>query len=271
MGITLSLLKRERPFDVYMSQRAKRILPAYYLVMVPYTLALTLCGRARLSAVFWNAVLLYYWENPQGKFNWYIAAIMVFYLIAPFIIKMMRSSVHKEFVALLVAVFGIALTMLLILDNDFLHLDLSMRIPIFGIGCLIGCYIYEQRGFFIKDALFWTGMFAMGLVYYRYYSHSPIYLPLCFLFIFTTVPVCLLISHLFAIANVPHIRSFLIMIGTASLEIYLLNVSLFSEHAFVMRLLGGIDGNGYAALSFALNILLGVLLHQAMKQISAGK
>lgn len=52
----------------------RRILPAYFVVMVPYTLFLILRGQAPLSALVWNSTLLAYWVHTPGAFNWYVSA-----------------------------------------------------------------------------------------------------------------------------------------------------------------------------------------------------
>lgn len=64
-------------------RRARRILPAYFVVMVPYTLFLILRGQAPLSALVWNSTLLAYWVHTPGAFNWYVSGILLFYVLTP--------------------------------------------------------------------------------------------------------------------------------------------------------------------------------------------
>ena len=58
-------------------------------------------------------------------------------------------------------------------------------------------------------------------------------------------------------------------IGNSSLEIYLLNVSLFSETALLRQYInfGGPTNRLYYLIVFAANILLGMLLHYALDKL----
>ena len=69
MGLVMSLARREQNYTEFMTRRASRVLPAYYLVMVPYTLFVLLTRGGHWSALLWNASLLYYWVRPLGAFN----------------------------------------------------------------------------------------------------------------------------------------------------------------------------------------------------------
>ena len=54
MGLAMSLSRREQDYSSFMARRAGRILPAYYIVMLPYTLFLILVqGKA------WSALLFH--------------------------------------------------------------------------------------------------------------------------------------------------------------------------------------------------------------------
>ena len=42
MGLVMSLSRREQSYTAFMARRAGRVLPAYYTVMIPYTVFLVL-------------------------------------------------------------------------------------------------------------------------------------------------------------------------------------------------------------------------------------
>lgn len=269
LGLAVSLSKREQGFSEFMGKRASRILPAYYLVMVVYTLCLMSVGRAPLSAIVWNSSLLYYWVHSQGAFNWYIAAIMTFYAVTPFCFRKLKNTRHRVLMTGAGVVFGLAVSQLMIHDGYWNHLDFFYRIPVFFMGLLLGLYVYENKRFSVKDALFHLIWLCAGVCYLFLYDKAEFYLPLCYLFSFTTVPVCLLICYVFE-----KIGTFggklLRLLGNNSLEIYLLNVSFFSETAFLRRFLEFDSGHYiYTLITFVLNIVLGVLLHKAVNKATA--
>ena len=65
MGLAMSLSRREQDYSAFMARRGTRILPAYYLVMIPYTLTLILTQGRPWAALLWNSTLLYYWMRPS--------------------------------------------------------------------------------------------------------------------------------------------------------------------------------------------------------------
>ena len=95
MGLSLSLSRLEQEYGAFLARRARRILPAYFVVMVPYTLFLILRGQAPLSALVWNSTLLAYWVHAPGAFNWYVSGILLFYVLAPWCFRRLRRSRHR--------------------------------------------------------------------------------------------------------------------------------------------------------------------------------
>lgn len=269
MGLVMSLSKREPTFSDFMARRAGRILPAYFPVMLVYTLFLILRGEAPFSTLIWNSSLLYYWVSPQGAFNWYIAGIMLFYALTPFCFRRLRSKGHRELWVAVGVVLALILCRILILDGYWSFLDVAYRFPIFFIGLLIGFYVTEGRRLTLSRGLFWAGTLVLGGAYLKLMGVVPsetFYLPLCHLFVFTTVPMCLALCVLFEKFPLGGLRKVLRVIGENSLEIYLLNVSFFSQTALLQRYLDFGPGHYlFYLITIPLNILLGVLLHRGVE------
>ena len=271
MGLVLSLSRRETEYSVFMTRRAWRILPAYFAVMLPYTLWKIAQGAAPLSALLWNSSLLYYWVHNQGAFNWYVAGIMTFYALTPLCFRWLRRTKHRILLTGCTVIVGLLICRLLIQEGFWNYLDVFYRVPVFALGLLLGFYVEEDRQLQKGDALFWALWLALGMGYlvlsYRIDS-KVLYLPLCHLFLFTTVPMCLTGCFLFERLPLGWLRTFFRLVGKNSLEIYLLNVSVFSE----IDLLEGLTGLGpshrlHYLLMFALNIALGVLLHRGVEAL----
>lgn len=70
MGLSMSLLGREQEYGSFLARRVRRILPAYYTVVIPWTLWNVSRSAVPLSTLFWNVSLLYYRVRSQGGFNW---------------------------------------------------------------------------------------------------------------------------------------------------------------------------------------------------------
>ncbi len=157
MGLVMSLGRREQDDHSFLVRRARRILPAYFLVMVPYTLFCLARGTAWLSALVWNATLLNYWVRPKGSFNWYVSGIMLFYALTPACFRWLREPRGR-----LVRVaggmgVGLLVCRILIRDGYWNHMDFFYRVPVFLLGLLLGFFLLEERPFSRRDGLFWLG------------------------------------------------------------------------------------------------------------------
>ncbi|MCI9027196.1 MAG: acyltransferase [Lawsonibacter sp.] len=272
MGLTMSLSRREQDYSAFMARRAGRILPAYYLVMLPYTLFGILYRGNPWSSLVWNSSLLYYWLRSAGAFNWYVAGSMTFYALTPACFRAMRDSRNRELLAAAGVLLGLSLGRLFMWEEYWYVMDLVFRIPIFFLGILMGFYILEDRRLGQRDILFWSVWFVLGGVYLlvRRLPGMSHYMLLARLFLFTTIPMCLAACWCFERLPLDWLRKPLRLLGAHSLEIYLLNVSLFSEVELLRRFVSfGPSNRMYYLLSFTVNIALGLLLHRLVERLRA--
>lgn len=267
VGLVLSLNRREQPDSEFMARRARRILPAYYIVMPAFTVYLITQGRATLSALFWNASLLYYWVQPEGQFNWYVAGIMLFYAMTPALFRLLRRSRHREALTAAGIVLGVLLCRLLTMQYFGEYMDVFYRLPVLFLGLLVGFYVLEERKLTLRSVFFQCASVAAGLAYLKIRSvYQGFTLPMCHLFLFTTLPMCLLGCLCFEKLPLGGLRRFLRLVGENSLEIYLLNVSFFAEFDLWRPFFDPGPGHYlYFAVSYAVNIALGVLLHRGIE------
>ena len=278
VGLAMSLIRREQDYVSFLKRRAGRILPAYYLVMIPFTLFSIHDPGAPWSALFWNSTLLYYWVRCPGAFNWYICGAMVFYALTPPTLRWLREQ-HKKGRMLLcaggVTLASLALCQLLLHEGYACYLDIFYRVPVFVTGLVLGIFILEERKLGWRDWLFWA---LCGLLWWGYCQLSlaypsweqPVILPLAHQFVFSTVPLCLLFCLAFQVLPLGWPRRLLRLVGENSLEIYLLNVTLFSRYDLLRQYVSfGPTNRLYFLLSYAANIALGVLLHKVVEGLRA--
>lgn len=265
IGLSMSLSKREQEYGEFIGRRAWRILPAYYTVMLPYTLFLYLAGRAWPSTFIWNTTLLNYWVHCEGGFNWYVSGIMLLYLVTPPVFRFLRSHRRRALILLTVTAASFFVTQLLMRDTWWNHLDVFFRIPIYTAGLVIGLWIWEDRKITAVDGIVLSAMLILGIVYSLRRTSMGDYAPGAYIFAFLTVPMCLVLAWLMDQLPIRPIHAALRFVGENSLEIYLLNVSLFSETDLLRRFFDpGPNHYIYYAVSFTLNIFLGWALHKAV-------
>lgn len=272
LGLVMSLSRREQDYSEFMGRRAGRVLPAYYLVMVPYTIFYILCYKTGWSGLIWNCLLLYYWVRPSAAFNWYIAGSMTFYAVTPMCFRALRRSPRRERWTALAVGISVLANAVLAKEGYWYAMDVAFRVPVFFIGLLLGFYVLEDRRLGWKDILFWCFWLGLGAAYIlgRAYFHLEEYIPVCPLFLFSTVPMCFVMCWCFDRLPLGWLRRFLRLLGTYSLEIYLLNVSLFSEIPLLRKVVSfGPSNRLYFLLSYTVNIAAALLLHRAVEGLKA--
>ena len=272
MGLVISLSKKEVDYSTFMRRRAERILPAYYTVVLPYTLYLIIYKDVFWSALVWNTTLLYYWMRSSGAFNWYVAGIMTFYAVTPFCFRKLRDARNREKLVGIGVVLSFLLCQLFVREGYWYIVDVAYRVPVFFIGLLLGFYVLENRQLGKKDILFWLVWLGLGVLYLigrgLGLPEDVWMFPLCHLFLFTTVPMCFALGFLFEKLPLGWLRKFLRLVGENSLEIYLFNVSVFMETDLWRKLFAfGPTNRLYWLVIFGLNILCGVGLHRVIAKL----
>ncbi len=269
LGISMSLSRREVEFVDYMKKRCARILPSYYLVVIPWTIFAVYTKMGHWSSLIWNTTLLAYWVKPGGTFNWYVTGIMVLYIIAPFWHKKLTKY---RFPALTTFV-GVALTLLvtwlLMWEGFWNWIDIIYRVPIFLVGMLIGRYITEGKRLGAKEIIASVVSLAAGALVFLGAVNGVGRLVPCFAYILLIFPLSLICSALFELLPLGWLRAGLREIGNASLEIYLLNASIFIETELLRKIinLGGTSHRLYYLVIFIINIAMGIGLSKLINVI----
>lgn len=262
MGLYVSLSRTllGGRLSVYYGRRVSRILPAYWLVMGPYSLWLRVHGRVSLTTAAWSLSTLHYWFHIPGAFNWYVPALLAFYLLSPLFFQMFRRCRYPLALAALPVSYGLyrlSIPLGLNYTEDFLY-----RLPTFALGCFAGRCVTEQRPLTRRHAAVWTLLAACGVLLLTLLYARVLYINLCYIMISLLMPLCLLLGWLLNRLRGGRLRSFLRLLGENSLEIYLLNVVFTREFDTLAPLLDRGPGHLFYYLSgWALNILLALALH----------
>lgn len=278
MGLVMSLERRPREFGDFMVRRICRIMPAYLIIMIPYTVFLHFYEAVPWSAVLWNSLLLNYWVRCSGSFNWYICGAMTFYVLTPVFFRLFRDQRNRERKAALWIAVGLVLCQLIMQEGYWSYVDIFYRFPTFCLGILLGFYVTEERKVGKKDAQFWALWLGIGLLYLSWSLSQRagegfrLQLPLCHLFLFTTVPMCLALCAAFEKLPLEWLRKILARIGECSLEIYLFNASIFTEVELLRKFVHfGPSNRLYYLIMFTVNIALGIGFHRWMEKLSVTK
>ncbi len=232
MGIYNSLEKND--ISQYIKNRVKRITPVWW----SYLLISVLLGRFIFEIYFSKleiigfATYTGFWLDMSNQGNWYIYAIMLFYLISPVIYSLIKNSKNKLLMCITLVLISLIISIPFI--NNF-KLIVFSRLPIY----IIGMYISSSLKNVSIKKIHWVGLFisfivgvAVLFVFYNYFKNYlwP-YGLWWYPFIIITPTLSLLIAKFLDVTNriIHPLLSVLSIFGKSSLEILLVSDYLFAN------------------------------------------
>ena len=270
MGLYVSLAKTsDGNLARFYKRRVTRILPAYWLVVGLYSLCLILCRRIRWSTALWSLSTLHYWFRIPDTFNWYVPAILAFYLLTPFYVRLFNRCAWKGL--LTAAMFPISYGIYRL--SIPLHLnyteDFICRIPAFSLGILMGYFLLTERSLTLRHCALWSAGSLVGIVLAVLRLLNRFYINPCYVIGLLLVPIVLICSKGLDLLPGDSLRRILRLLGESSLEIYLLNVIVTREFAVFSSYLDyGPRHIVYYLVIYSGNLLLGMALHRGIHLVS---
>ena len=232
MGIYNSLEKND--VSQFIKNRIRRITPVWWSYLIICVLLGYFFFEIHFSRleILGFATFTGFWLNMSNQGNWYVYAIILFYLVSPVFYSLIKNSKNK----LIMTIFLIAAA--LVISVSFVHnfkLIIFSRIPVFLIGMFVSSSLKNvpvkryQWGILLFS--FFAGISVL-FFFYRYLSdylwpYGLFWYP----FIIVAPTLSLLVSKILDILHrVLHpILYFLSILGKSSLEILLVSDYLFSN------------------------------------------
>lgn len=262
MGIYYSLDKNSNEVFFY-KKRILRILPSYLPVLIAYSLLVFFTDSFGLEglvkffqAFFGNIAFVGAFIGLEYQFNWYVQAIMIFYLCSPLIYKILNSGTVGK---ILLCLFVFALQVVAFGNNN-LHMATS-RMFIY----IAGMFVAQTSGNDSGKSKTWMVYFAAGLgvvlliaafVFFDKYLWFGLY---WYPFFLITPGLCLCMSKLLMSVNRLKIGECFLwpinILGKCSFGIYLIHILIFY---FVERLHFQMT-QGWWWLYIVISLVLGVL------------
>lgn len=268
LGLYMSIVRRKgERFKTYMQRRLRRILPAFWVVVGLYSIWLFFHERISFSTILWNLSTLYYWFHIPNCFNWYIPALILFYILAPFCTHFFVNNKYKGMITALsflisYGLYRLSIPLGLNYTEDFLY-----RIPTFCLGLLAGHYIMSNAEITGKQIFVYciSCVFAGSIAILR--IKGVLYISTCYLISLCILPLCLILAQCMATFHFKWIHSPLKFLGERSLEIYLINVIVTREYPSLSSFFKTNNIFIYYLIVYTINILLAAFMHYMLKNI----
>ena len=251
IGLFYSMEKDPSPVRFY-KKRAVRVLLPYLLVAVVWECARWVTGACTGAEAAENVLLISYWRRGYPAY-WFIAAIVVFYLIYPALYPAVKGRKYGVWAALLALAFGAAW---LLYQNQGLFYRISgfvFRIPVFLMGCFLAPFVKEGRPAFrtVPAAI---GCAGIALVcWYLWIGCEPWFLRM---YLFLPLSMALVLLGALGLSRLPAgspPERCLLWLGDMTLELYLVHEKILAVLQKV--LLPGLAGTWTVnLLAFALAV-----------------
>ncbi len=215
----------------FYKKRLLRTIPSYLPVLTVW-LFLHLPEvpeEMRLSTVINNLTGAAFWLSKPPSFNWYMPAIIVFYLITPAFFRFMGKRWKEAFLLLLTVLLDICFL------GNYVIVAVS-RFTVFTLGMILGRYFKEDRQIkqhteisaYLLGIASYTVMYylreAVPLLMWPYGLH---WYPFIFIAPAVTFLLCRILSLIDITAAGHKICELLDKVGQSTLEIYLIHIVLF--------------------------------------------
>ena len=217
----------------FMKRRLKRLVPTYLVFIVVWLAYQFVAGNFRLQMALGNVLAIQNFTGHGEDFNWYISAIFLFYLLAPYFKAIVDRATPVGKAGFLVFLLACSIPFW----HSHTYIITVTRLPIFYMGmlfadmckkdmCISTGHVIGMIASFILGAAAIAAAFAWGKQYL--WSYGLYWYP----FILLTPPLCLAISYLSMLLEKTKITkpivSFLCLCGDYSFEIYLVHIMLIS-------------------------------------------
>ncbi|MEE0265882.1 MAG: acyltransferase [Acutalibacteraceae bacterium] len=215
----------------FLKRRLKRIMPTYFIFIVAWLAYMFLCNDFGWRMAIGNLFAVQHLTGLEQSFNWYISAILIFYIVAPYFKRLVDKASFG--VNLLVIAFLIILS--IPFWRSFTYIVIATRVPIFYIGMLFGKLCKQDKKMNVASAVTLTVMLIAGVAMwfaFLYLLNADLwaYGLYWYPFILIAPPLCILVSYVARILEKNRVSKKLLeavsLIGNYSFEVYLLHLPL---------------------------------------------
>ncbi len=287
LGCCFSLNKNSKLFGFYFKRGVKILVP-YCLVLAIWALVQPLIHieTGIVGFVYKYSLVTFFLRGELS--SWYVAAILVLYMAAPFNYMVLKRS-KKLFCVMTGASLLVAVGLTLILgnlgDGEIVRIAkvivdvFVVRVPVFCVGMLLGDEIYNGKEISVSYkaaalifALF-IALFALNdivfpgekWVFGQWFINR-------FLYQFGAVCIALFLGCFFERISRCRIYSFFVGAGAVTFELYLIHekVLMFTDEyiakLFSTELAGSIASN---ACAIAIAVVAALLIHKLAQKLSS--
>lgn len=228
-GFCLCLsLQRDSSITHFYAKRFKRVVIAYLIIAVPFFIwkSIEETTSYRFMNFFYDLTGLSFWFSGVQN-AWFVEAILVFYIITPFVFRIVKKGILHSLVLISLLYVALVLAHYYI---PFIHrCEIACtRLPIYIIGMVLA---YYKPHFEFKHQKVAIIIFIVEAIIVLYIGQRMGGFWCWLFYAIMVIPALWLLKELFSVIPVSVNKVFSI-IGTVSLEIYLIHIMTLHVFTF---------------------------------------
>ncbi len=172
MGCYLSYTKNSDA-GAFLKRRIQRLLPAYAIYMIPWLSYKVIVDDMKFRSVLGNLFSVESIKGTPDAFNWYIGALWIFYILAPYLATFVRNRINTYIHCILLI--GVTVVFSLVFWDCYDWIIIVTRIPIFLLGMFMAKLHQSQRNVMNigERAIIFLVSVTGGLTLAAAYSYFP--------------------------------------------------------------------------------------------------
>ena len=184
---------KDRDLFRFIKKRVLRLCPAWLMFMVMWIPMMLLFYDMPLRAALGNLLFIQPITGQGFAFNWYVSAIWLMYILAPYFIALIDNITLKQNILFIVV---LVLVSIVFWENEDLVIIMA-RLPIFYIGLVTAKYdkyVIDKKSFSILMIALGIGMVCLVLSIVLFSNHLRTWALWWYPFIIITPGMCYLLS-----------------------------------------------------------------------------
>lgn len=214
-------------YDAFFSKRMLRVLPPYIIFASICWFIIDIIPGKGIIQFFADLTLYSFWNNGEELF-WYVAAIILLYIIFPLIYWSMFRRNEPCFLAFylwMITILGVNAYLKNFIPATYENIEIATsRIPVFLCGTLVGYYVYFKKNF--PYSFYITCfLFVLGSCYICSNKYLPI-LGFRYTYLVIGISFSVVFAFLFDIVRSQIVHKIFRFLGGISLELYIVHIAL---------------------------------------------
>lgn len=220
--------KRDGNVDSFYKKRMLRVLPSYLIFATPCFFVLDIVLKDYGLKRFISDLSLYsFWHDGVSVF-WYVAFIVLVYLLFPIIYRSIFGKGSCNYLAFFLWMAStIAINAYCRIYQSELYSNIEIgicRFPVFLVGTLFGCFLDGKRNFSVSFYIL-CFMFTLASRYICTTGFLP-GLGSRYTYLFLGIAIAVTLSVLFSLIRAKWLHAFFKFFGRMSLELYIVHIGL---------------------------------------------